>query len=157
MWFSRLSFKLFLVYAALNLGLAVAYVSLLAGWQRQLIQEQIELRLRDTALALRGRIEDLLAAGSEERLEDAAAELSRATGVRVTIVDAAGLVIADSHQDPRVMENHGRRAEFLQAAEQGVGWQLLCVWRCRWRRLTARWLPCTATCGSRRCWSAGSR
>jgi two-component system, OmpR family, phosphate regulon sensor histidine kinase PhoR len=121
MWFSRLSFKLFLVYAALNLGLAVAYVSLLAGWQRQLIQEQIELRLRDTALALRGRIEDLLAAGPEERLKDAAVELSRATGVRVTIVDAAGLVIADSHQDPQVMENHGQRAEFLQAAEQGVG------------------------------------
>lgn len=121
MWFSRLSFKLFLVYAALNLGLAVAYVSLLAGWQRQLIQEQIELRLRDTALALRGRIEDLLAEGREDQLGDAVTGLARATGMRVTVVDATGVVIADSDQDPSVMENHRQRLEFQQAAERGVG------------------------------------
>ena len=64
MWFSKLSVKLFLVYAALNFGLAVAYVSLVADWQKRLIEQQIELRLRDTALALRDQVLELVAAGT---------------------------------------------------------------------------------------------
>jgi two-component system phosphate regulon sensor histidine kinase PhoR len=121
MWFSRLSVKLFLVYAALNLGLAVAYVALVAGWQRQLIQEQIELRLRDTALALQGRVADLLADGRKDRLGDVATELSRTAGMRVTITDPHGIVIADSDQDPSLMENHLQRWEFQEAAQRGIG------------------------------------
>lgn len=121
MWFSRLSVKLFLVYAALNLGLAVAYVALVAGWQRQLLQEQVELRLRDTALALQGRVADLLADGRNDRLGDVATELSRTAGMRVTITDPHGIVIADSDQDPSLMENHLQRGEFQEAAQRGIG------------------------------------
>ncbi|MCU0872102.1 MAG: ATP-binding protein [Pirellulaceae bacterium] len=121
MWFSRLSVKLFLVYAALNFGLAVAYVSLVAGWQKRLIEQQIELRLRDTALALRDQVLELVAAGRNDRLQRVAVDLSQAAGMRVTVVGPAGAVLADSDEDPAGMQNHRNRPEFEAAAQRGVG------------------------------------
>ncbi len=121
MWFSKLSIKLFLVYAALNFGLALAYVSLVAGWQKSLIEEQVELRLRDTALALQDQVLDLVAAGNHDRLQEIAVDLSRPSGMRITVTDPAGVVLADSNEHPASMQNHLQRPEFQQAAERGVG------------------------------------
>ena len=121
MWFSKLSIKLFLVYAALNFGLAVAYVSLVAGWQKRLIEQQIELRLRDTALALQDEVLELVAAGRNDRLQRVAVDLSQAAEMRITIVDPAGAVLADSDEDPASMQNHRDRPEFQAAAQHGVG------------------------------------
>ena len=121
MWFSKLSVKLFLVYAALNFGLAVAYVSLVAGWQKRLIEQQIELRLRDTALALQDQVLELVAAGRNDRLQRVAVDLSQAAGMRITIVGPAGAVLADSDEDPTSMQNHLDRPEFQEAAQRGVG------------------------------------
>lgn len=121
MWFSKLSIKLFLVYAALNFGLALAYVSLVAGWQKSLIEEQVELRLRDTALALQDQVLDLVAAGNHDRLQEIAVDLSRPSGMRITVTDPAGVVLADSNEHPASMQNHLQRPEFQQAAERGLG------------------------------------
>lgn len=121
MWFSRLSLKLFSVYAVLNLALAVGYVSLLADWQRQLVEEQVELRLRDTALALQSDVREMLAAGKKDQLQRVAVDLGRAAGIRVTIVDHDGAVLADSDEAPASMENHLYRAEIQQAADRGLG------------------------------------
>ena len=121
MWFSRLSLKLFLVYAALNLALAVGYVSWMADWQRRSVGEQVELRLRDTALALESNVREMLAAGKKDRLQRVAADLGRAAGMRVTLVDRDGAVLADTDEDPALMENHLYRAEIQQAADRGIG------------------------------------
>jgi len=121
MRFSRLSLKLFLVYAALNFGLAAGCVSLIASWQRRLTEEQVELRLRDTALALQSDVRDLLSAGKRDQLQRIAVELGGAAGIRVTIVDRDGAVLADTDEDPASMENHRYRAEIQQAAERGIG------------------------------------
>ncbi len=121
MWFSKLSVKLFFVYAALNFGLAVAYVSLVAGWQKRLIEQQIELRLRDTALALQDQVLELAAAGRNDRLQRVAVNLAQAAKIRITIVGPAGAVLADSDDDPSAMQNHLDRPEFQEAAQRGVG------------------------------------
>ena len=52
MRFSRLSFKLFGVYLALNLAVAVAYVTVVANWQRAEVMKQVEDRLRGTPTAV---------------------------------------------------------------------------------------------------------
>jgi len=121
MWFSRLSLKLFLVYAALNVGLAVGYVTLIADWQRRLVEEQVELRLRDTALALQSEVREMLAAGKKDQLQRVAADLGRAAGMRVTLLDRDGAVLADTDENPALMENHLYRTEIQQAAERGLG------------------------------------
>jgi two-component system phosphate regulon sensor histidine kinase PhoR len=40
---------------------------------------------------------------------------SRTAGVRLTVIARDGTVLADSHQDPATMENHGNRPEILTA------------------------------------------
>ena len=44
-----------------------------------------------------------------------------ASGARVTVVTADGLVLADSQADPHTMENHASRPEIIQAMAQGSG------------------------------------
>ena len=44
-----------------------------------------------------------------------------ASGARITIVTADGLVLADSQSNPQTMENHAGRPEIIQALAQGSG------------------------------------
>ncbi len=121
MWSSRLSLKLFLVYAALNVGLAVGYVTLIADWQRRVVEEQVELRLRDTALALQSDVREMLAAGKKDQLQRVAADVGGAAGMRITILSRDGAVLADTDENPARMEHHLYRTEIQQAAERGLG------------------------------------
>jgi two-component system, OmpR family, phosphate regulon sensor histidine kinase PhoR len=43
------------------------------------------------------------------------------SGVRVTVITAEGLVLADSQSDPQTMENHARRPEIRDALAKGDG------------------------------------
>jgi len=44
-----------------------------------------------------------------------------ASGARITVVTADGLVLADSQSDPHTMENHAGRPEIIQAMAEGSG------------------------------------
>jgi two-component system, OmpR family, phosphate regulon sensor histidine kinase PhoR len=46
---------------------------------------------------------------------------ARNADVRVTIIDLDGVVIADSHENPNVMDNHKNRPELISAKEHGEG------------------------------------
>ncbi len=59
-----------------------------------------------------------------DRRDDAqalVARLSRDTVNRLTLIAPGGTVLADSHADPRAMENHGRRAEVREALAERFG------------------------------------
>jgi len=51
-------------------------------------------------------------------------ELAKATGARLTLVDASGIVLGDSDSDPRGMENHKARPEIAAALQGQVGFSL---------------------------------
>jgi two-component system phosphate regulon sensor histidine kinase PhoR len=121
MRFSRLTFRLFIVYAILNLSLAVGYVSLVARWQRTLVMEQVENRLRDSASVLRSHFRGMLDRDQRATLMELTDRLGSETGIRITVVDGQGIVLADSLEDPSLMENHRDRPELLQARSEGSG------------------------------------
>ncbi len=52
---------------------------------------------------------------------DWAAVMAEAGGIRVTFIDTSGGVIADSHQDPALMENHLGRPEVDAAVAGAIG------------------------------------
>lgn len=58
---------------------------------------------------------DLL--NDSEILNQKVKEKSQETGLRITLVDKTGKVIADSHQDYRLMENHKGRNDIDEALE----------------------------------------
>ena len=47
--------------------------------------------------------------------------MARQSGLRITIIDPSGTVLADSERDPATMENHGQREEVQSALQGRVG------------------------------------
>lgn len=50
-----------------------------------------------------------------------AASIFEAAAFRTTLIDESGVVRADSHSDPAIMENHGDRPEVIASLEGNVG------------------------------------
>src|SRR5207247_587204 len=94
---------------------------LLGGWLSWDLERRERFGLRQelrekTLLALR------LVEQDPERAPDLLSHVAgRATGLRLTLIRADGVVAADSHEDPAVMENHRRRPEVQQALAAGEG------------------------------------
>jgi two-component system phosphate regulon sensor histidine kinase PhoR len=102
---------------------ALAYIVLigLVGFfversARQALADEVQHRLETTArLAAENLPED------RAGLQAWASSAFQATGLRFTLIDLDGVVLADSHSDPSVMENHGTRPEVLAAKRGEIG------------------------------------
>ena len=57
-----------------------------------------------------------------DNLDDYIAKIAKTTGLRVTIIDAEGVVIAESDANKTTMENHANRYEVLQANQEKYSW-----------------------------------
>jgi two-component system phosphate regulon sensor histidine kinase PhoR len=88
---------------------------------RTFFYEHAEGDLRARALLLEERLGGELGRGETESLQALAVELGRATGSRITVVQPDGLVVADTDEDPAVMENHADRPEIIEAVRGNVG------------------------------------
>ena len=132
MWSSRLFLKLFLTYAGLILLTTGVCSAIIAGWQEEQLMEQVQRRLRDSAVLLSSavmdseRSRDEHFAGNSELLQQQVQELGRRTETRFTLVDESGSVLADSEQQsPKAvaqMDNHLSRQEFVKAQRDGSGY-----------------------------------
>ena len=109
----RLFHKFFLAFLAV--GIAIVAV---AGFliERELRRE-FTIRI-DNEIVAEARIIALMPAGEIARLAGELAERARA---RLTLIDAAGRVIADSEFDKREMDDHLTRPEIQEARLKGVG------------------------------------
>jgi two-component system, OmpR family, phosphate regulon sensor histidine kinase PhoR len=76
--------------------------------------------LHQTALLI-PQLQPLLAPLQPEALDALCKRLGRDLPSRITVVLPDGSVVADSEADPAIMENHGSRAEIIQAQEGKVG------------------------------------
>jgi len=104
-------FLLVIGVTAITLQLTVRTV-----WERTL-REQIERNLKQKTLMFAYRVE----ADRQHSLADIAAQEGQAAGARATVIDPTGKVLADSEADPRTMENHAQRKEFVAALAGKLG------------------------------------
>ncbi len=58
---------------------------------------------------------------NEAKIEEIIHQIKRDTGVRVTIIDASGVVIYESNRKVKGMENHLNRPEVIAALKDGIG------------------------------------
>ncbi len=58
---------------------------------------------------------------NEERLQKVVQRIGKASGVRITVIEKGGRVLADSQHDPETMENHWTRPEVQEALNKGIG------------------------------------
>lgn len=101
-----------------------AVIALVAGaWAWSLsvpvtnaVMAQQKERLTDLA-----RAGSALIASSDTTIQQFADDLAGTSGVRTTIIAADGSVLADSEEDPAMLENHGDRPEVRAALEGRTG------------------------------------
>jgi len=105
------AFVLVIMAATLTLDFSVR-----RAWERSLTSE-IERNLNQKTLLFAHRVE----IDHEHSLQDIASQEGQAAGARATIIDHEGNVLADSEADPKTMENHARRKEFVAALTGSMG------------------------------------
>jgi two-component system, OmpR family, phosphate regulon sensor histidine kinase PhoR len=66
-------------------------------------------------------VDPLLSRGRTPELDALVAGMAAEGRVRLTVIDPHGVVLADSEQDPAIMENHSNRPEVLQALSGKTG------------------------------------
>lgn len=82
---------------------------------------EIQHALRNEATYLTDLALPALEGGDSEALTAKVTRLGKATGTRLTVIDVNGVVLADSNEDPKVMENHASRPEVIAARNYGEG------------------------------------
>lgn len=70
---------------------------------------------------VRGRVVELVRADDLAGLRTFCTESGREATTRMTVIDMQGVVLADSNENPALMDNHGRRPEILDAFTGEVG------------------------------------
>jgi len=77
--------------------------------------------LKNLGITLATKIPLYLEEKRFKELDDFVKELGSEVHTRITIIDPTGVVIADSEEDPSLMENHRNRPEVSQALKGHVG------------------------------------
>jgi two-component system, OmpR family, phosphate regulon sensor histidine kinase PhoR len=110
--------KLMAAFLVVILAAAVLFdLTLGSAWEASLRSEIERNLVQKTQLIAHGVETDR----SGHSLADIAAQEGQAAGARVTIIDAAGTVLADSEANPATMEKHASRPEFASALAGRVG------------------------------------
>jgi two-component system phosphate regulon sensor histidine kinase PhoR len=77
--------------------------------------------LRDLAVGLRPRIMTFFEGEHWDALDSLVKEMGSELDTRITVIDPHGVVLADSEKDPKEMELHRDRPEFIQAMKGEKG------------------------------------
>lgn len=118
---SKFFWKLYLTYTFLVLTTsAIVGVLIHVQLKKQFIQE-MENSLRIDGSLLGSTWQNLQGISNHERLREEIQRLGEKTKIRYTLILPDGRVLADSAQDPDVMENHGDRPEILAARQNDYG------------------------------------
>ena len=114
---NRIFFKLLAAFALVILAATLTLdLSIRHAWEDSLNTE-IKRNLTQKTLMFANRVNT----DREHNIRDIAAQEGQAAGARATVIDAKGLVLADSEAVASSMENHAGRPEFVAALKGEVG------------------------------------
>lgn len=114
--------RLALTYTGLTLLIMGSLAWFLADTIRDFYLRQLETELLEETRIAADIVEPLAYGGAEAGDLAAAVErLAEGLGARVTVVDAAGRVLADSAGDADAMDDHSDRPEIVEAERNGTG------------------------------------
>jgi two-component system phosphate regulon sensor histidine kinase PhoR len=121
MWSSRLFWKLLAAFLALHVASTVALIYVADRAERKVLEEQLLVRLENAAVMLRAQTVDGLVSGKSDAFGPLAKDVGEETGLRITILDSLGRVLADSSTSTDEIDNHHERPEILEALRTGRG------------------------------------
>jgi len=123
---SRVFARTFAGYAALSFLALAAFAFYTLRLERGMSYDALTRGLESAARTAAVAVEPLMAAGRTRALDALVGSMGKEGGFRFTVIDAKGVVLADSQDDPATMENHSLRPEVASAlkGEVGVSWRL---------------------------------
>ena len=95
--------------------------AVLINWRTGQVRQSRLDRLRTSAQAIAGQLVRLVDDGEFQELADQVKRLDQETGLRITVIEQDGIVLAESRYDPLEMEDHSNRLEIRLAREIGTG------------------------------------
>jgi two-component system, OmpR family, phosphate regulon sensor histidine kinase PhoR len=114
-------FKIFTGYLVVTITMAV----LILAFTYEIVQLHYERatadKLESISIPLRQVIIPILKENETGPLEALAKDYGQKLNLRITVIDAAGKVLADSEKDPTTLENHRDRPEIRQALTGHTG------------------------------------
>jgi two-component system, OmpR family, phosphate regulon sensor histidine kinase PhoR len=118
---SRILWRLFAAYATVVVLTALVGAGIASYIVQRDAQSDIVSTLDAKAVLLAGIATPVLSGAPNAGFEAQIREMGQGTGARLTVIAADGRVLADSEQDPAVMDNHLQRPEIVAARETGAG------------------------------------
>ncbi len=88
---------------------------------RNFYLEETEVDLEARADLVSSRVMEYLADGQLEKLREFCVNAGQESGTRITVVSETGKVLADSNENPDIMDNHRHRPEIETAFAGGIG------------------------------------
>ena len=118
---SRFLWKLYLGYVVIIVLMTVVIgVSIGRRVQRNTL-DQVQRSLYSQAVLLRDLSIPFVDSPADSVFQKRIWLLGARTSTRYTVIRSDGVVVADSQEDPEVMDNHGKRPEVVEALAKGVG------------------------------------
>jgi len=113
--------RVFAGYVVLAVALASIILVLAFSIVGSHYRQTLGAGLRNLGWSVALTAEPLLAEGRSDELNRLARDLGAKTDIRITIINADGVVLGDSDENPASMENHRTRPEVMGALEGEVG------------------------------------
>ena len=108
-------------YLVIILMLSAASLLAFSDAFHDLYRQTLSDDLKSLAFTLRSGVAESVDRGIPGRLEESVKQLGKELRTRITVIGASGIVLADSDENPRVMENQRNRPEVMDALEGKVG------------------------------------
>jgi two-component system phosphate regulon sensor histidine kinase PhoR len=118
---SRFHWKVYAGIVSLVLGTTALLGFLVSRRIERDALEDLERSLRAKAALLADLAVPSLAGDQDPALQERLRRLGDEIGTRLTVVGTDGAVLADSHEEPSRMDDHGNRPEIAAAREAGFG------------------------------------
>jgi two-component system phosphate regulon sensor histidine kinase PhoR len=119
--FNSIRWRITIPFLGVFLFILAVLVVYFSNFLRDIYQQQLETQLISESRLLSETASSGLQARDSAALQSAADHYSGLLGVRVTFIDLDGVVLADSSENPRQMDNHSSRPEIQQALYSGQG------------------------------------
>ena len=118
---SHYFWRTYLGYVVVALIGTTLFAASLIKKTEQQVQESLDISLSVSAELLKIAISPALRNLNYQLIRETAESIAGLSKLRITIIDNNGLILADSHEDPFVMDNHFRRPEVQLAVINGIG------------------------------------
>jgi len=118
---SHYFWRTYLGYVAVALVGTFLFAASLVPRAGEQVAENLAVTMQVTATSLERAVGPAIQNLDYDGVRDTVSDIAELTGLRVTVIDANGLVLADSHENPFSMDNHFRRPEIQSAYMGGEG------------------------------------